>query len=101
MRANSNAIRFFPLNFAEKSGWRQHQFFLIYLIETSFHIKCLISEKQCGFSLAQNHKSQSSTRHIWELGKSYTINEVILFLAGCNIHRLHGHIFTHICAQFV
>jgi len=38
-------------------------------------------------------KSQSSTHQIWELEKLYTIIEFI------NIHGLHGHIFTHICAQ--
>jgi len=44
-------------------------------------------------------KSQSSTCQIWELGKLYTIIEFIFFLAGHKMHRLHGHIFTHICAQ--
>jgi len=73
VQANFNAISFFVLILAEKSGWGQHQFFQTYPIETRFYIKCLISKKQCGFSLVQNHKLQSSTCHIWELGKLFTI----------------------------
>jgi len=65
MWVNSNAISFFLLILPEKQiGWEQHQFFQTYPIKTSFLYKCVISEKQCGFSFAQNHKSQSSTRHI-------------------------------------
>jgi len=44
-------------------------------------------------------KSQSSTRHMWELRKLYTIIEFIFCLTGHNKRGLNGHIFTHICAQ--
>jgi len=67
MQTNSNVpvISFFLLILAEKkSGLRQHQFFQTYLIETIFYIKYLISEKQCGFSFAQNHSSHMGTRKI-------------------------------------
>jgi len=55
MQANSNGISFFFLILAEKKRVGATSIFQTYLIKTSFYIKCLIFEKQCGFSLAQNH----------------------------------------------
>jgi len=57
MRAISNAISFFLLILAEKKAGGATLIFQTYPIETSFYIKCLISEKQCVFPLCKitNH----------------------------------------------
>jgi len=43
-------------------------------------------------------KSQSSTRHIWELGKLYTIIEFIFCFSRTQHTRVAWTYFTHICA---
>jgi len=96
MRVNSNVISFFFLILAEKSRWGQHQFFQTYPIRTSFYKKCLISEKQCGFSLVQNHKSQTSTRHI-EVGKFYTIIEFPFFSRSQSTWVTWTYCYTYMC----
>jgi len=72
-------LRFSLLTLAEKKRVGATSIFSNLSDQGKFFMKCLISKKQCGFSFAQNHKSQSSTHHIWEPGKLYTIIEIIFF----------------------
>jgi len=73
MWANFNAITgsFFLLILPEKKRVGQHQFFQTYMIEM------LNFRKTMQFFLGA--KSQSSTCHIWEFGKLYTM----LLLGTC------------------
>jgi len=74
-------------------------FFKLFWSRQVFYIKCLISKKQCSFSLVQNHKSQSSTRHIWELRKLYTIIEFILFFRTQHTRVTWTYFYLHMCTR--